>query len=114
MLFESSQGEDQHNTSSEAQQHDSNRPPADPNQCIITAHLMQCCKDHQYVLGHVALARSQEYLKHQSVQRIPAVPKDELDTIFHEYIPQTDPVDPNALLANPAAPAEMKKFWNLN
>ena len=46
-----------------------------------------CWKDHQYVLGHVALARSEEYLKLQSVQWIPAVPKDECDTIFNEYFP---------------------------
>jgi len=57
---------------------------------------MQCWKDHQYVLGHIALPRSEECLKLQSVQRIPAVPKHERDTIFNEYFPQTDPVDPNA------------------
>jgi len=85
----------------EAQQHDGSSPPADPTQRtgIITAHLMQCCKDHQYVLGHVALARNEEYLKLQSVQRIPAVPKDEADTIFHQYFSQTNTVDPNALPA---------------
>jgi len=68
------------------------------------------------VLSHVALARSEEYLKLQSVQRIPAVPKDEHDddTIFIEYYPQTNPVGPNVQLANPAAPAEKKKVWNLN
>jgi len=48
------------------------------------------------------------------MQRIPAVPEDERDTIFNEYFPQTDPVDPNAQPANPAAPAEKKKVWNLN
>jgi len=48
------------------------------------------------------------------VQRIPAVPKDDQDTIFHEYFPQTDTVDPNAPPANPTAPAEKKKTWNLN
>jgi len=64
-------------------------------------------KDHQYVLGQVALAWSEEYLKFQSVQRIAAVPKDVQDTIFHEHFPQTDTVDPNAPSppANPAAPA---------
>jgi len=62
----------------------------------------------------VAFARSEEYLKLQSVQRIPAVPKDEHDTIFIEYFAQTNPVDPNVQLANPAAPAEKKKVWNLN
>ena len=36
------------------------------------------------MLGHVALARSEEYLKLESVQRIPAVPKDERGTIFHD------------------------------
>jgi hypothetical protein len=40
--------------------------------------------------------------------------QDERDTIFHEYFPQTDNVDPNAPPANPAAPAEKKKAWNLN
>ena len=70
---------------------------------------MQYWKDHQYVLGHVALARSEEYLILKSIQQIPAVPKDELDTIFHEYFPQTDAVDPNAPPANPAAPAENEK-----
>jgi hypothetical protein len=55
---------------------------------------MQCWKDHQYVLGHVVLARSEECLKLQSVQRIPAAPKDEQDTIFHEYLPQTDTSTP--------------------
>jgi len=40
--------------------------------------------------------------------------KDEWDTIFHQYFPQTDTVDPNAPPANPAAPAEKKKAWNLN
>jgi len=60
------------------------------------------------VLGHVTLARSEEYLKLQSVQRIPA--KNEQDTFFHEYCLQTDP---NALPTNPAAPAEKKKVWNL-
>jgi len=109
MLFVSSQGEDQHHSNSEAQQHAGDQPPADPSQHIITAHLMQCWKDHQYVLGHVALARSEEYLILKSIQQIPAVPKDELDTIFHEYFPQTDAVDPNAPPANPAAPAENEK-----
>jgi len=75
---------------------------------------MQCWKDHPYVLGHVALARSEEYLKLQSVQCIAAVPKDEWDTIFHEHFLQTDTVDPNAPPANPAAPAEKKKTSNLN
>jgi len=41
MLFESSRGEGRHNSSLEAQQHDGDRPPADLNQHIITAHLMQ-------------------------------------------------------------------------
>jgi len=57
MLFVSSQGEGQHHSNSEAQQQAGDRPPADPSQRIITAHLMQCWKDHQYVLGHVALAQ---------------------------------------------------------
>jgi len=113
MLFESSQGEGRHNISSEAQQHNGNRPPVNPSQRLITAHLLQCWKDHQYVLGHVALALSEEYFKLQSVQRIPAVPKDQRDTIFHEYFPQFNPVDSNAPPANPAAPAEKKKVWNL-
>jgi len=47
-------------------------------------------KDHQCVLGYVALARSEEYLKLQSVQRIPAVSKDEGDTIFNEYFWQNN------------------------
>jgi len=114
MLFVSSQGEGQHHSNLQAQQQAGDRPPADPSQRIITAHLMQCCKDHQYVLGHVALARSEEYLALQSVQRIPAVPKDERDTIFHEYFPQTDTVNTNAPPANPAVPAEKKNAWNLN
>jgi len=114
MLFVSSQGEGQHQSNLEAQQQADDRPPADPSQRINTAHLMQCWKDHQYVLGHVALARSEEYLKLQSVKRIPAVPKDERDTNFHEHFQQTDTVDPNAPPANPAAPAEKKKAWNLN
>jgi len=66
------------------------------------------------VLGHVTLARSEEYWKLHSVQQISVVPKDERDTIFHEHFPQTDTLDPNALPANPAAPAEKKKIWNLN
>jgi len=70
MLFVSIQGEGQHHSNSGAQQQAGDRPPADPSQRIITAHLMQCWQDHQYVLGHVALARSEEYLKLQSVQRI--------------------------------------------
>ena len=74
---------------------------------------MQCWKDHQCVLGHVALALSEEYLKLQSVQQIPAASKDERDTIFHEHFPQTDTVDPNAPPANSAAPAEKKKTWKL-
>jgi len=45
--------------------------------------------------------------------QIPAVPKDERDTIFHEHFPQTDTVDPNIPPANPAAPTEKKKTWNL-
>jgi len=114
MLFLSGRGEGQNHSSSEAQQHAGDRPPADQSQRIITAHLMQCWKNHQYLLGHVALTRSEEYLKLQSVQRIPAVPKDERDTIFHEYFPQTDTVDPNAPPENPAAPPEKKKVWNLN
>ena len=83
MLFVSSQGEGQYHSNSEAaaQQQAGDCPPADPSQRIITAHLMHCWKDHQYVLGHVALARSEKYLKVQSVQRIPAVPKDERVTI---------------------------------
>ena len=113
-LFVSNQGEGQHHSNSEAQQQAGDRPPADPSQRMITAYLMQCWKDPQYVIGHVALARSEEYLKLQSVQRIPAVPKDEWDTIFHEHFPQTDTVNPNALQANPAAPAEKKKAWNLS
>jgi len=60
MLFMSSQGEGQHHSNSEAPQQAGDRPPADPSQRIITAHLMQCWKDHQYVPGHVALARSEE------------------------------------------------------
>ena len=39
MLFMSSQGESEHHSSSEAQQHAGDRPPADPSQHIITAHL---------------------------------------------------------------------------
>jgi len=74
---------------------------------------MQCWKDHQYRLGRVVLAWSEEYLKLQSVQRILAVSKDARDTIFNEYFPQTDPVDPNAPPANPTAPAEKRKGWNL-
>jgi len=66
------------------------------------------------MLGHVVLTRSEEYLKLQSVQRIPAVSKDERDTIFYEYFPQTDTVDPNVPPVNPAAPAEKKKVWNLS
>jgi len=42
------------------------------------------------------------------------VPKDEQDTILHEHFPQIDTVDPNAPPANPAAPAEKSKTWNLN
>jgi len=102
MLFINSQGEGRHHSSSEAQQHAGNRPPADPNQRIIIAHLMQCWKDNQYVLGHVALARSKECLKLQSMQRIPALPKDEQDTIFREYFPKIDTGNPK------------KKGWNLN
>jgi len=48
------------------------------------------------------------------VQQIPAVPKDEHDMIFNDYFPQTDTVEPNVSPANPAAPAEKKKVWNLN
>jgi len=107
VLFVSSQGEGQHHSNSGAQQQAGDHPPADPRQRIITAHLMQCWKDHQYVLGHVALARSEEYLKFQGVQRIAAVPKDERGTIFHEHSPQTNTVDPNAPPANPA-PAEKR------
>jgi len=66
------------------------------------------------VLGHVFLALSEEYLRLESVQRIPAILKDEWDTIFYEYVPQTDTVEPNAPMANPASPAEKKKAWNLN
>jgi len=72
---------------------------------------MQYWKDYQYVIGHVALARSEKCSKLQSVQRIPA---DERDTIFYEYFPQTNTVDPNAPLANPAAPAAKKRVWNIN
>jgi len=32
----------------------------------------------------------------------------------NEYFTQTDPVDPNAQPADPAAPAEKKKVWNLS
>ena len=54
-------------------------------------------------------------MKLQSMQQIPAVPKDERNTIFNEYFPQTDPVDSIAQPAvNPAAPAEKKKVGNLN
>ena len=73
---------------------------------------MQCWKDHQYVLGHVALARSEEYLKLPSVQRIPVVPKDKRDTIFHEYYQQTATVDPNAPPANPAV-LKRRRFGTL-
>jgi len=113
MLFVSSQGVGQHHSSSAAQQQACDRPPGDLSQFIITAHFMQCWKNHQYVLGHVALEQSEEYLKLQSVQQIPAVPEDEHDTIFHEYFPQTGTVNPNAPPANPAAPAEKKKGSNL-
>jgi len=75
---------------------------------------MQCWKDHQYVLGHVVLARSEKYLKFQSVQRIPAVSKDDHDPMFDENFLQTNPVDPNAQPVNPAASAEKMKVWNLN
>jgi len=70
---------------------------------------MQCWKDHRYVLGHVALTWSEEHLKLQCMQRIPAVANDERDTICNEYFPQTDPVDPNAQQMNPTAPAEKNK-----
>ena len=110
MLFESTQGEGRHNSSSEAQQH----PSTDPSQRIFTTHLMQCWKDHPYVLGHVALARSEEYLKLQSVQRISAVLKDDRDTILNEYFPQTDSIDPNAQPVNPATPVGKKKGWTFN
>jgi len=63
MLFVSSQGEDQHHSNLGAQLQTGDHPPADPSQRIITAHLMQCWKDHQYVVRHVTLARSEEYLK---------------------------------------------------
>jgi len=66
LLFVSSQGEGQYHSNSGAQQQAGDRPAADPSQRIITAHRMQCWKDRQYVLGHVALARSEEYLKLQS------------------------------------------------
>jgi len=114
MLFMSSQGEGQHHRNLGVQLQAGDRPSADPSQSIITAHLMQCWKDHQYVVGHVVLARSEEYLKLESMQRIPAAPKDERDTILHEHFPQTDTVDSNAPPANPAAPAEKKKTWNLD
>jgi len=109
MLSESSQGEGRPNSSSEVQQHDNDRPPADLSQRIITAHLKQCWKAHQYMLGHITLARSEEYLMLQSVQRIPVVPKDDRDTRFNEYFPLISPVDPNAQPVNPAALAEKKK-----
>jgi len=86
ILFVTSQGEGQHHSNSEAQQQAGDPSPADPSQRIITSHLIQCWKDHQYVLGHIAFARSEEYWKLQSVQRIPTVPKDEQDTIFHEHL----------------------------
>jgi len=57
MPFVSSQGEGQHHSNSGAQPQAGDRPPADPSQRIITAHLMQSWKDHQYVVRHVALAR---------------------------------------------------------
>ena len=66
------------------------------------------------MLGHVSLALSEEYFRLESVQRIPAILKDEWDTIFYSYVPQTDTVEPNAPMANPASPAEKKKAWNLN
>jgi len=52
MLFVSSQGEGQHHSNLEVQQQAGDRPPADPIQRVIAAHLMQCWKYHQYVLGH--------------------------------------------------------------
>jgi len=55
MFFVSSQGEGQHYNNSGAQLQVGDCPPADPSQRIITAHLMFCWKDHQYVVGHVAL-----------------------------------------------------------
>ena len=68
------------------------------------------------MLGHISLARSEEYLKLQSVQRIAAVPKDEGNTIFNEYFPQTATAASTSqpVPTNPAAPAEKKKVWNLN
>jgi len=110
MLFVSSHEEGHHHSNLEAQQQAGDCPPANQSQRIPHAIL----KTYQYVFGDVTLAQSEEYLKLQSVQRIPAVPKDERDTIFHECFPQTDTVDPTAPLANPAAPAEKKNAWNLN
>ena len=69
MLFVSSQGEGQHHSNSGAQKKAGDRPPADLSPRISTAHLMQGWKDHKYVLRHVALAQSEEYLKLQGVQR---------------------------------------------
>jgi len=51
MLVKSSQREGQHNSSSEAQQDDGGRLPADPSQCKIIALVTQRWKDHQYVIG---------------------------------------------------------------
>jgi len=115
-LFESNPGEDRRNSSSDAQQDADGRPPEDPSQRKITAHLMHRWEAHKYILGHISLARSEEYLKLQSVQRIPAVPKAESDTIFNQYFPQTAPAASTSQPAPtlPAAPAEKKKVWNLN
>ena len=111
MRFESSQGEDRRNSRSEAPQDADGRPPADPSQREITAHLMHRWKDHQYVLGHISLARSEEYLKLQSVHRIAAVLKAERDSIFSEYFPQTAPAASSSrpALTHPAAPLKRRR-----
>jgi len=68
------------------------KAPSVPAQRVITAHLMRFWRSHQYVLGDISLARSEQTLSLQSSQRFKACPTDPNHTIFvlHFPTPATD------------------------
>jgi len=80
-----------------------------PAQHVITAQLMHLWPSDQYLLGDIALTRSEQTLGLQSSQRFMAFPIDPDDTIFGLHVP-TPPTDSQIQ----ADPSLKEKTWHLN